>query len=115
MEKDPAYQRLIDEIGNEALSDEEADKILESFLRSHGKYVTWGDTPKTNAALAGIPESTGAPHLCCGMCGIKTVQGRYNKFCDTMTLKDLPDETTLQGRVLDRNESLKQKSPYFFL
>jgi hypothetical protein len=45
------------------------------------------------------------------MCGIKTVQGQYNKFCETVALKDLPDEITLWGKALDRYESLKQKSP----
>jgi hypothetical protein len=111
MEKDPAYQQLLDEISDEALTDEEADKILDAFLRSHGKYISWGDTPKANPTLVGIPESVGAPHLCCGMCGIKTVQGRYNKFCETVALKDLPDEITLRGEALNRYMSLKQNPP----
>ena len=111
MEKDPAYIRLVAEINDEILTEEEADTILQRFLQSHGKFVPQVNEPKSNQTLSGIPKSIEAPHLCCGMCGIKTVQGRYNQFCETVYLDDLPDEITLQGKKLQSYLALQQKPP----
>jgi hypothetical protein len=72
----PCYQELIKEIQEEVLSPDELQDRLQSFLLDQGKYCSWDNRKHLHDYLQGLPhDNVGAQHLCCGMCGITTVQG----------------------------------------
>ena len=108
----PCYEQLTKEIQEELLSPEELQDRLQSFLLDQGKYCSWDDRKNLDGYLQGLPsDNIGAQHLCCGMCGIKTVQGRYGKFCDVVKLSDLPPEVELSGERLQQYEELEITPP----
>ncbi len=93
-ERDPnkwgrVLQKLLLEIEAEIVTPQEKQVLSADYLQNHGKAVLWR-TPST-------PE---ADHLCCGMCGIKTVDGRHNRKCGWVQLQDLPKEVRVSGERL---------------
>jgi len=96
IEENPICQSLKEEIEAEMLNSQEKEDLLSQYLKAHGRHVSWEPNAKpTNNVLSGLPVSIDAPHLACGMCGIKTVHGRHNKFCHVIALEDLPPTVSL--------------------
>ena len=110
-------ESLKKEILEEILTPEERNDILGKFLHSQGRAIPEGlqsegqGTLFQENILEGLPDSTDAPILTCGACGIQSVQGRYGKFCTTVPLVNLPDTMVLnEQQMLDLN-TLNEQPP----
>jgi len=116
-------QSLIDEIMNESMSPEQQETLLESFLLSQGRFVSWKDgttgsknndllhDPSTVPITSILPTSVDAPHFACGACGIKSVHGRYGNKCMQVSLEELPVSMQLTAKQNNAYQSLKEEEP----
>lgn len=94
-------ESLLDEIGLEALTPDELEKLVETFLSFQGREFLSKDKGASPNKLTGIGDTLDCHHLICGLCGVRGVHGRYEKYCEVIALKDLPS-------VIHLNESQRQ-------
>ena len=112
IENHPLFLSLKQEIEEEMLTSEENEELLCRYLESQGRHVSWKSNAESyGPSLLGIPTSLDAPHLACGMCGIKTVHGRYNRFCHVVPLKSLPKTISLTSQQLQEHDACKNRPP----
>ena len=95
------------------LTTEEQEKLLEKYLREHGKFVHWNSGHKPKEQLSGLPISTDAHHLVCGLCGVTSVQGRYDKHCRVVYLKNLPNCIALTEKQQEKYNKWKNEAPIY--
>ena len=99
---------MCNEIEGEILTEEEKYALVKKYLESNGEYV---DKNKERLELSQLPESIDAHHLACGLCGMRKVHGRYEKFCKVVKLEELPKCISLTEHQLHEFKKLQDKDP----
>ena len=104
------FHQLVEEIHHEVLSPEEQETLVNDFLEKQGRHVQW-EKKDDSLSLLGLPDSVEGHHLVCGMCGIKSVHGRYGRMCGVVFLEDLPPCIELTEDQKSEFEQWKLQEP----
>ena len=110
-----------EELNNETLTNQECEDLLFKYAASQGRsYSALQPSPelkkeheKNQVPLQGVASNntSDAPKLVCGSCGIVRLHGQYGKQCSTVALEELPDSLVLSGAQLHDYEELKNAKP----
>ena len=102
-------EQILAEIEEEIVTPLEKQQLSGDYLKFHGRHATWDTSTSTD--LPGLPSSIDSHHLCCGMCGIKSVNSRGGQQCQVVPLSDLPDAIKLTSSQQQKWAHEKSQPP----
>jgi hypothetical protein len=78
---------LLAEIELEKLTPEEHEKLVETFLSFQGREYVSKDKHTSPNKIAMLGDTLDCHHLICGLCGVRTIHGRYEEYCEVVALE----------------------------
>ena len=113
-EKVKHAKQLKEEIKDEMLSVEEHEALLANFLVSQGRAVPpdlSGKDSRQHPIASSLPPSVDAHLLVCGVCGMKSMEGRNDQHYSLVALEDLPSVLQLNQDEINQHEKLEKQGP----
>jgi hypothetical protein len=103
--------RHLEEIELEKLTPEEHEKLVETFLSFQGREYVSKDKDTSPNKIAMLRDTLDCHHLICGLCGIRTIHGRYEEYCEVVALENLPPVIHLDEQQKQDFLALESKPP----